>query len=118
MWRDMRSQILVFIEYIMLEDGGPGLPISWRTPLQINQRQHQAVKPGVDRIRGTDRTAPPIIDQDIACLQRLDMMPPQRWYVERIARLQFSRLSCLQRIFKLGKLLGMRKFKILRLMRP
>src|SRR5215469_5463860 len=83
-------------ENIMLECGTPASTHLRRHSTQGEHAMQQTVEDRTRSNRLAGDRVPPIIDQHVATGERLDLVPPQRRDIERVAWLELSHLRMLQ----------------------
>src|SRR5690606_22410922 len=81
--RKVHQRVAVLLKDVMIEHDAPGIPLRGR---QIAQREYRMQERVERRVAVHARRVPPIIDQHVETLERLDVMPPEIRDVERITR--------------------------------
>ena len=93
----------------MIEECPPGLAGGGRERAQIEQGVNQGIEPAGAAEGRSRQGVPPVVDQHVEGVKRLDVMPPQRWYEDGIPRCEFGAHRGLQCLAKARKTLEIRK---------
>src|ERR1700720_2876554 len=88
-------------EYVLLEEGAPGVAGLRRKCANAQDAVQQRVECGVRLQVSTQRIVPPVIDQHVERLERFDVVPPQGRNEDAVPRSQFGRLRRRQSLAKL-----------------
>src|SRR3984885_4423060 len=96
----MLERRAVRLENQIVEQGFPAAPLRGRKTFNRQQAVQQRVRRRVEVLRDV---APPIIDEYIEILERLDIVPPQRGDVDRIAGAELGDFGDLRRLGIAGK---------------
>src|SRR5690242_8305496 len=94
MRRDVTGDLrLVGAKYVVLEQRTPRSSRGRRQVPDIQNAVNQSIEARIGTHRDAGHSVPPVIDQHIEGLERLDVMPPQRRNENSIARRQLRSQS-------------------------
>lgn len=116
---DLAQDAAPFRRYVIAEGsiGSENIVLECRSPASTHLRRHSAqgehaMQQAVEDRTRSDRLAgdrvPPVIDQHVATGERLDLVPPQRRDIERVAWLELGHLRMLQGFPQSRKMLEVR----------
>src|SRR3954452_114597 len=93
----MRGGILAHAKHVVIEHETPCATLRLRKLTNGKQSMHERFE---GRARPRLRVVPPVVDEDVEHIERLDVMPPQMRHEDRITRLE---LRVLRMLASLGK---------------
>src|SRR5689334_10918521 len=100
MRRNMLNSAGLCSKHVVIEQCAPGFACGRRQRSKVEYRVDEAVECRFGCSRGASRSPPPVVDQQVKRLERLNMMPPQWRNEDRIAGSEFGGHRSRQRLFK------------------
>src|ERR1700683_4882261 len=90
MSRDVAGDLALVAEHVVLEQGAPRRAGLERKRAQVEDRHQQAIEARVRANRGAALHVPPVVDEQVERLERLDVVPPEGRYIQGVARAELG----------------------------